>query len=74
SGSTGDLYGLDFYKELYRVIKPGGILYHYTGLPGFKSNYSILKGIKNRLERAGFIRVYFDEESQGFIAWKPPNH
>jgi len=71
SASTGDLYGLDFYRELYRVVKPGGILFHYTGLPGFKSNYSILKGIKNRLEKAGFIRIYFDEESQGFIARKP---
>jgi predicted methyltransferase len=70
SASTGDLYGLDFYRELFRVLKPGGVLYHYTGLPGFKSNYSILKGIKNRLEKAGFSRVYFDRESQGFIAWK----
>jgi len=70
SSSTGDLYGLDFYRELFRVLKPGGVLYHYTGLPGFKSNCSILKGIKSRLEKAGFSRVYFDRESQGFTAWK----
>lgn len=71
SSSTGDLYGLELYREFFRVLKPGGILYHYTGVPGSKSNYSILKGIKNRLEMAGFLVLFFDSKTQGFIAKKP---
>lgn len=28
-----DLYGSTFYKELARVLKPGGTLFHYIGNP-----------------------------------------
>ncbi|MEM0505854.1 MAG: methyltransferase [Thermosphaera sp.] len=71
SSSTGDLYGFELYREFFRILKPGGTLYHYTGVPGLKSNYSILKGIKNRLETVGFIVLFFDHRSQGYIAKKP---
>jgi predicted methyltransferase len=67
--STGDLYSLEFYRELYRVLKRGGMLFHYTGEPRIHRP-SILKGIKDRLSRAGFRVLGFDREAMGFVAVK----
>lgn len=33
---TTDMYGAAFYKDLARVLKPGGILFHYIGNPESK--------------------------------------
>ncbi len=66
----GDLYSLEFYRKLYRVLKPGGILYHYTGEPGIHGGVSIVKGIGDRLRKAGFIVKYYSD-AQGYIALKP---
>lgn len=68
--STGDLYSLEFYRELYRVLKPRGILFHYTGEPRKHGSPSILKGIKERLEKAGFQVLRYDNVAQGYIAIK----
>lgn len=70
SSTTGDLYGLDFYRELYRVLKEKGVLFHYTGEPRRHGPHSVLKGIKERLERAGFKVLKFDERAQGYVAIK----
>ena len=49
------LYSQEFYNQLYRVMKPGGKLYHYTGDPGSKKRgMDIRAGIIKRLEKAGF--------------------
>ncbi len=66
----GELYSLEFYKQLYRVLRPGGILYHYTGEPGIHSGMSIVKGIGDRLRKAGFIVKYYNDV-QGYVAFKP---
>lgn len=68
---TGDLYGLGLYKELYRVLKPGGRLFHYTGEPRRHGAPSILKGIAERLRKAGFYPVFYHRRVQGFVAKKP---
>lgn len=68
--TTGNLYSLEFYKELYRVLKPRGILFHYTGEPRKHGPPSILKGIKERLEKSGFRVLYFDSKALGFIVVK----
>lgn len=33
---TTDMYGAAFYKNLARVLKPGGTLFHYIGNPESK--------------------------------------
>jgi len=66
---TGDLYSLELYKEFYRVLKPNGILFHYTGEPGRHSGPRIVKGIGERLRMAGFI-VKYNRRAQGYIAKK----
>ena len=67
---AGELYSLEFYKEIYRVLKKKGRLFHYTGLPHSKfRGKSTVKGIGERLFRAGF-RARFDKRAQGYIAIK----
>jgi len=70
SRTTGDLYSLVLYREFYRLLKPGGILYHYTGEPGKHTSKNIVKGVGERLRRAGFI-VRYDNRTKGYIAYKP---
>ncbi len=68
---AGHLYGLEFYKEINRVLRPGGRLFHYVGKPGRRRGVSFAKGVKDRLRAAGFERVRWVETAQGFIAFKP---
>jgi len=68
---AGELYSRRFYMELHRVLKPGGILFHYTGQPGKHSNIDILKGIKRRLLETGFYPVIWVEKALGYKAFKP---
>lgn len=49
-----ELYTGDFYKELYRVLKQKGEMYHYIGSPGAKKGVNIEKGVINRLRNVGF--------------------
>lgn len=65
---AGELYSLDFYRELYRVLKKNGKLFHYTGKPGIKQGKNYLKGIASRLRNAGFLDVEWKEIAQGFVA------
>jgi len=66
---AGELYSYDFYRELYRVLKPGGRLFHYVGKPK-QRRANIIKGVKERLRRAGFTRVMWVEKTLGFKAIK----
>lgn len=66
----GDLYSIEFYREMYRILKPGGILYHYTGLQGGHGRANIVGNVGSRLKKAGFQEVRFSERSLGFIARK----
>ncbi|BEP18166.1 hypothetical protein PYJP_15180 [Pyrofollis japonicus] len=71
---AGELYSLEFYKELFRVLRPGGVLFHYTGTPmrkRGKGSGPIIRGIKERLQKAGFVVKYYDSIAEGFVAVKP---
>ena len=52
------LYSLDFYRQLFRVLKKGGKLYHYTGNPGSKNrNVNLPENVSRRLKQAGFREI-----------------
>lgn len=52
---ASELYSLDFYRQLFRVLKRGGKLYHYTGSPGSKNRRINLAGnVSKRLRQSGF--------------------
>ena len=49
------LYSLEFYRQLFRVLKKEGKLYHYTGAPGSKNRkINLAKNVGERLRDAGF--------------------
>jgi len=54
-GIAGELYSEDFYRQLARVLRPGGGLFHYTGSPNkLTSGRDVPKEVSLRLRRVGF--------------------
>jgi hypothetical protein len=52
---AGELYSLEFYEQLARVLVAGGVLFHYTGTPNKVSRGRNLgKEVQKRLAKAGF--------------------
>lgn len=69
---AGDLYGDDFYRQLFRVLRSGGRLFHYTGDPGSRTRRQDLPGrVKERLTAIGFERVKREPEALGVSGRKP---
>ncbi|MEM2273636.1 MAG: methyltransferase [Candidatus Bathyarchaeia archaeon] len=52
-----ELYSLDFYRHLFRVLKMGGRMLHYVGRAGERQGKNYLKGIIERLRLAGFKKI-----------------
>lgn len=68
---AGVLYGDDFYRQLFRVLRPRGRLFHYTGDPGSRTRGQDLPGrVKERLAAIGFERVRREPEALGVSARK----
>jgi len=67
---AGHLYSGDFYAEMYRVLKPGGWVFHYIGDPESKSGRRITTGAISRLEQVGFSRVKRVPRAFGVVAYK----
>ncbi len=64
------MYSPRFHRALFRVMKKGGILYHYCPRPGkMKGKEFHLKLISN-LRRAGFSKIEYKEASSGVIVVK----
>lgn len=54
-GIAGELYSLAFYRQLARVLRRGGRLFHYTGAPNrLTSGRDVPREVTKRLEAAGF--------------------
>lgn len=52
---ASELYSLEFYKQLFRVLKANGKIYHYIGAPGSKNRkISLSRNVAERLKQAGF--------------------
>jgi predicted methyltransferase len=64
---AGDLYSLAFYRQLFRVLKRGGRLYHYIGDLESTSGRVVAKGAVKRLQEAGFSRVERRPEAFGLV-------
>lgn len=69
---AGHLYGLVFYKKLFRLLKHNGAIFHYTGEP--RSRYrgvNVHKGVSERLAKAGFRDLDYQKKVMGVTARKP---
>jgi len=51
---AGELYSRDFYAELFRVLRRGGYLFHYTGAPKSRRGVDLQRGVVRRLREVGF--------------------
>jgi predicted methyltransferase len=67
---AGHLYSSDFYRELYRVLKAKGRVFHYIGDPKSKSGGTVTRGVVRRLQEVGFRRVKPWPRAFGVIAYK----
>ena len=68
---AGELYGEAFYREIFRVLRRGGRLFHYTGNPHrVKKGSSFVDGVVRRLKAAGFKKVDKVEKLMGVSAQK----
>jgi uncharacterized protein len=67
---AGDLYSGEFYKELHRVMRSSGRLFHYVGDPESKSGRNVTAGVMRRLVQAGFRDVRKAPRAFGVVALK----
>ncbi|MFA5049618.1 MAG: RsmD family RNA methyltransferase [Candidatus Micrarchaeia archaeon] len=64
------LYTLEFYRELNRILKPKGVLYHYIGFVGRGRGIKIEERIKEKLMEAGFKKLRYDPKCYGWFGSK----
>jgi len=67
---AGELYSTACYRQLYRILRHGGRVFHYIGDLESKSGHGVMKGAIRRLQEAGFERVVRRPEAFGLLAYK----
>lgn len=67
---AGELYSTAFYRQMLRILKPGGRMFHYIGNPASKSGRGVTRGAVRRLQEAGFRRVKPYSRAFGVVAYK----
>jgi hypothetical protein len=68
---AGQLYSGDFYRQLLRVLRPGGRLFHYIGRPDSGYGARTGAGVVRRLREAGFTAIAERPAAFGFVATRP---
>ena len=68
---AGHLYGIEFYRQMFRVMRRGGRLFHYTGNPHrVRHGPSFIRNAAKRLKEAGFNKVEVKADKLGVAASK----
>lgn len=67
---AGELYTLEFYREVMRVLRPRGRMFHYIGDPESKSGRAVTARVRERLRQAGFQRLTPAPRAFGLLAEK----
>lgn len=67
---AGELYSGEFYRQLCRVLKPNGRVFHYVGDLQSKRGRNLARGVSLRLQEAGFGHVVRRPEAFGLVARK----
>jgi predicted methyltransferase len=68
---AGELYSEEFYREIFRVLRQDGRLFHYTGNPHVvKKGSSFVDGVIRRLKLAGFKHIEKVDHLMGVSAQK----
>ena len=65
-----DFFSLENYKEVFRVLKSNGKLYHYVPQHQIKRGRDFATEVISRLKKAGFHKIFRDEEGSYLIAQK----
>lgn len=68
---AGELFGREFYREAYRVLKKSGWMFHYTGRFGIKSGRRFIEEVIKRLKEVGFTTIRKVMDEQGVVCQKP---
>ena len=67
---AGELYSLEFYEKMHRVLSRKGTLFHYIADPDSKLGERMTKGVMKRLHEAGFSKVERRAKAFGVVAKK----
>ena len=67
---AGEMYSGECYRQLFRVLRKGGRLFHYIGDPNSSLGHRVTKGVARRLQEAGFARIVYRPDAFGLVAFK----
>ena len=65
-----ELYEQSFYLQLYRVLRQGGVLFHYIGDPESPLGSQVTKRVIERLRSVGFKQIVIVPNTFGVVATK----
>jgi len=67
---AGELYSGEFYRQVFRVLRANGRLFHYIGNPESRYGQSVTRGVIRRLKEVGFTRLISKPEAFAVVASK----